>query len=521
MVTDAVFGNASPLMEPTRVKARTKLLPHLEQGLLPVITGFNGATADGRPTTLGRGGSDFSASILAAALDAAELWIWTDVDGIMSADPRLVPDAQVLDEITYAEAAELAYNGAKVLHPRTLAPLVEKKIPVWSKNSFAPEKPGTRIVPSMAVPQGARAVTSMRNVALVSLEPASAELNGAQVMARALDAIARANVEVLVVSSSSYRQNFCFLVREDELERSLQALEAALALELAHDYLQPIQVDRNVGLLAAVGEGMQGKPGLAGRIFTRDFARAGEHHRHRPGLERADHRRGGAPRRLGKGRESRACRVRVRNAPARAGFPVRPIRRPGASRQTIENKDLPPVRENSPHFRYTGISPFSIGVLHYMFDLFRSRDKAVRILLGGLLVLVAFSMLTYLVPNYNNGSTGSDTVVAEIGKDTITLAETQRLIQATVRGRQLPTEILPTYIPQMVDQMVTERAMAMEAERLGLQVTDAEVADAIRQMVPNLFPDGKFVGKEAYAAHAGAAEHDDRPVRERPAAPDG
>ena len=109
-----------------------------------MITGFNGATADGRPTTLGRGGSDFSASILAAALDAAELWIWTDVDGIMSADPRLVPDAQVLEEITYAEAAELAYNGAKVLHPRTLAPLVEKKIPVWSKNSFAPEKPGTR-----------------------------------------------------------------------------------------------------------------------------------------------------------------------------------------------------------------------------------------------------------------------------------------------------------------------------------------------------------------------------------------
>ena len=135
-----------------------------------------------------------------------------------------------------------------------------------------------------------------------------------------------------------------------------------------------------------------------------------------------------------------------------------------------------------------------------MFDLFRSRDKAVRILLGGLLVLVAFSMLTYLVPNYNTGSTGSDTVVAEVGKDTITLAETQRLIQATVRGRQLPPEILPTYIPQMVEQMVTERAMAMEAERLGLQVTDAEMADAIRQMVPSLFPDGKFVGKEAYAS---------------------
>jgi aspartate kinase len=268
VVTDAVFGNASPLMEPTRVKARAKLLPLLRQGTLPVITGFNGATADGRPTTLGRGGSDFSASILAAALDASELWIWTDVDGIMSADPRLVPDAEVLAEVTYAEAAELAYAGAKVLHPRTLAPLAEKKIPVWSKNSFALEKPGTKIVPAIPVANGARAVTSMANVALVSLEPASPELSGVQVMARALDAVARANVEVLLFSSSSYRQNFCFLVREEELARSVEALESALALELAHHYVHPIHVDRDVGLLAAVGEGMHGKPGLAARIFT-------------------------------------------------------------------------------------------------------------------------------------------------------------------------------------------------------------------------------------------------------------
>jgi aspartate kinase len=269
VVTDAIFGNASPLMEPTAVKARARLLPLLRQGTLPVVTGFNGATADGRPTTLGRGGSDFSASILAAALDAAELWIWTDVDGIMSADPRLVPDARVLDAITYAEAAELAYNGAKVLHPRTLAPLVDKKIPVWSKNSFDTEKPGTKIVPTVpSVAGGARAVASMSKVALVSLEPGSPELNGVQVMARALDAVARANVELLLLSSSSYRQNFCFLVREEELAKSLEALESALALEFAHHYLEPVHVDKDVGLLAAVGEGMQGMSGLAGRIFT-------------------------------------------------------------------------------------------------------------------------------------------------------------------------------------------------------------------------------------------------------------
>ena len=268
IVTDAVFGNASPLMGPTREKARQRVLPLLKKGVLPVITGFNAATADGRPTTLGRGGSDFSASILAAALDASELWIWTDVDGIMSADPKLAPDAVVLDEITYAEAAELAYNGAKVLHARTLAPLVEKGIPVWSKNSFAPEKPGTKIVPASSAATGARAVTSMAKVALVSLEPASPELSGVQIMARSLDALARVNVEVLELSSSGYRGNFCFLVREEELERAVEALEAALALELAHGYVRRPQVDVNVGLLAVVGEGMQGKPGLAGRVFT-------------------------------------------------------------------------------------------------------------------------------------------------------------------------------------------------------------------------------------------------------------
>ncbi len=268
IVTDAVFGNAAPLLEPTREKARRNVLPWIESGVLPVVTGFNGATTDGRPTTLGRGGSDFSASILAAVLDAAELWIWTDVDGILTADPRLVPEAAVLGEVTYNEAAELAYNGAKVLHPRTLAPLIEKQIPVWSKNSFAPEKPGTRIVPKSHVPGGPRAVTSMANVALIAIEPARASVNGAQVMARALEALARANAEVLALSSSSYRQSFCFLIRKEELRAALKELEAALALELAHGYVHPLEVDEEVGLLAVVGEGMRGTPGIAGRIFT-------------------------------------------------------------------------------------------------------------------------------------------------------------------------------------------------------------------------------------------------------------
>ena len=272
IATDDVFGNASPLMEETRNRAANVVKPLLDQSVIPVVTGFNAATVDGRPTTLGRGGSDFSAAILAAAMDAEELWIWTDVDGIMTGDPRLIPDARVLDEITYSEAAELAYAGAKVLHPRTLAPLIERQIPVWSKNSFAPEKPGTRIVAQLGggadVAGGPHAVTSMAAVALVAIEPAGAAMSGTRLMAEALEALDSAGVELLAITSSSYRQNFCFLVREAELKVALEHLEEAFALELTHGYVKPIQVDANVGLIAVVGEGMRGTPGLAGRIFT-------------------------------------------------------------------------------------------------------------------------------------------------------------------------------------------------------------------------------------------------------------
>jgi bifunctional aspartokinase / homoserine dehydrogenase 1 len=268
IVTDASFGSASPLMDKTRTKSAVTLGSLLAQGILPVVTGFNGATEDGRPTTLGRGGSDYSASILASALDAQELWIWTDVDGIMSADPRLVPNAVVLPEVTYNEAAELAYAGAKVLHPRTLAPLIEKQIPVWSKNSFNRSAPGTKIVPQTDSRPGPRAVTSMDKVALLSIEPASFALSGTQVMGRVIDALARVDAEVLALSSSSYRQSFCVLVRLDELDRAMESLNDELALEIQHGYLRPIGIDTSVGLLAMVGEGMRGTHGVAGRIFT-------------------------------------------------------------------------------------------------------------------------------------------------------------------------------------------------------------------------------------------------------------
>jgi aspartate kinase len=268
IVTDNVFGNASPLMEPTRHRARSRLLPLVEHQLAPIVTGFNGATVNEEPTTLGRGGSDFSASILASALDAAELWIWTDVDGIMSADPRLVPDARVLDEVSYVEAAELAYNGAKVLHPRTIAPLAQQRIPVWSKNSFNPAVPGTKISGEPSASLGPKAVTSMTRVALVSIEPATNALNGTLMMGRALEALGLSEAEVLMTTSSSYRQTFCFLVRSEDLTAALESLKQNLTLEITHGYLRPFEVDDNVGLIAVVGEGMKGETGLASRVFA-------------------------------------------------------------------------------------------------------------------------------------------------------------------------------------------------------------------------------------------------------------
>jgi len=274
IVTDAQFGSASPLMPETIARTEARLRPLLDRGVIPVVTGFNGATEDGRPTTLGRSGSDFSASIIAAALHAGELWIWTDVDGILTGDPRMIPDAQVLPHVSYNEAAELAFAGAKVLHPRTLQPVVDKEIPVWIKNTLKPGVPGTRISSEVTDVSGVRAITSMPKTTLISIEAVSLSQSGAQLMARALAAVARAKVEVLLLTRSSFRQNFSILIRSDEVDAVLESLREELALELAHDYVHPIQVDHSVGLMTVVGEGMRGASGLAGRLFTAISERA-------------------------------------------------------------------------------------------------------------------------------------------------------------------------------------------------------------------------------------------------------
>jgi aspartate kinase len=264
LVTDDNFSSARLLMDQTRDATRQALLPLTQKGVVPVVTGFLGATREGIRTTIGRGGSDYSGAIVAASLDADELWIWTDVDGVLSADPKMVSGAKFLDELTYEEAAELSHFGAKVLHHKTMAPLVSKKIPVRIKNTFAPDKPGTRIGRSHAT-LGPKAVTSRAPVTLLTVR-SNGTPGATELFARTFAALSRAEVEILLVTQSSYQDNFCLLVPQAMAEAAVESLEQAFRLELNHNYVEPFD-RQDVTAVALIGEGMRGTPGIAARMF--------------------------------------------------------------------------------------------------------------------------------------------------------------------------------------------------------------------------------------------------------------
>ncbi|MBZ5670045.1 MAG: aspartate kinase, partial [Acidobacteriia bacterium] len=219
VVTDDNFGNATPLFEETNAKTRQRLAGLRRRGVLPVITGFRGATRAGACTTLGRGGSDYSGTILGAALDADEVWIWTDVDGVMTADPRLVPEARILPEISYREAIELSFFGAKVLHPKTIQPVMKKKIPVWIKNSFNPSCPGTRIVPSATNSQrGVKAITSVSKADIITVSGKDT-LSFPRLAAKAFSSLSLEDIPTLMVTQSSADNVLCFAVHDADLRR--------------------------------------------------------------------------------------------------------------------------------------------------------------------------------------------------------------------------------------------------------------------------------------------------------------
>lgn len=267
IVTDGCHGAAEPRMEATRQRCEERLRPILQRSVLPVVTGFIGATSDGVLTTLGRGGSDYSATILGAALKSDEVIIWTDVDGLQTADPRVVPEARTIPEISYREAAELAYFGAKVLHPKTLRALMQCGIPLWIRNTFTPERLGTKITPAgPPSDKAATALTAMSDVALITVGgPGFSEVP--DVLGRTFRATAAARAEVLLVSHASSQNELRLVVPSAMVQPAIEALRQEFADDMAEELTQPTNVDPAVAIVTLVCQSIKSAPGMVSCAF--------------------------------------------------------------------------------------------------------------------------------------------------------------------------------------------------------------------------------------------------------------
>ena len=266
--TDDRFGSASPLQVVADRTICAAIRPQLEDGVIPVVTGFCGRAPDGGTTTLGRGGSDYTATLIAGAIDADEVTIWTDVSGVYSADPRVVPDARVVPQLHYREAAELSYYGAKVLHQRTMIPVSHQAIPVRTRNSFQPSDMGT-VVDNRFTPGShpVKAISAIRDQCMISVEgKGMAGVPG--VAARVFSALAAKQISVTMISQSSSESSISLVVPAGDANAAEAALKRAFRDDLSRGDVEEIVVRRGVGLVAAVGLGMAHTPGIAGRVFA-------------------------------------------------------------------------------------------------------------------------------------------------------------------------------------------------------------------------------------------------------------
>ena len=266
--TDNHFGEAAVDFSVTNEKVKSALLPLIEKDAVPVITGFIGSTEDGLTTTLGRSGSDYTGSIVGAAIDSNEIWIWTDVDGVMTADPRYATGAKVLSEISYREAAEMSYFGAKVIHPKTMMPAIEKKIPIRIKNTFNPSHPGTLISQSTSTTDRVvKNITSIDSLSLIAIE-GNGMVGVPGISARIFSALARVRVNVMMISQASSEHNVCVIVPQKDCGKAVKELRSEFEADLAKKIVDDIAIQENVSIVAVVGEGMKGKRGIAGKTFT-------------------------------------------------------------------------------------------------------------------------------------------------------------------------------------------------------------------------------------------------------------
>ena len=281
--TDSIFQAANPDMESTRTLTRKLVKPILDSGTVPVITGFMAANKDGAITTLGRGGSDFSATIIASCLDADEVWIWTDVDGVMTADPRVAINARTITTVSYQEIGALAYAGAKVLHPMTVGPVMIDNIPLRIRNTFNPAGPTTLVTENNVssetrrtnkAPNGKdghdgilRAVTTIRDHTLITVEGRG--MIGVQgIAARTFSSVAHTRTSVALITQASSEQNICFAIPAAAADTVLTSLEQEFRRELQRGEIDSVLAREGVVIVTAVGNGIQDTPGISGRIFS-------------------------------------------------------------------------------------------------------------------------------------------------------------------------------------------------------------------------------------------------------------
>ncbi len=265
--TDGNYGEAMPLMEPTSAAARDRIAPLVADSIVPVVPGFAGATAEGVTTTLGRGGSDYTATILGAALGALEVWIYSDTDGVLTADPKIVPRARPVPYLSYAEARELSFFGAKVIHPRTVLPALDGQFPVRVRNSFNPEFAGTTITGHGSRDGvSVKSIAYTRNVCTVTVE-GSGRPGGPRVAGRALGVIERLSTDAFLTNASSPEQNLSFVLHAERAPAIIRDLKDEFADEMRRGEVRRIDVRDGLGVFAMVGESLGDTSGIGARVF--------------------------------------------------------------------------------------------------------------------------------------------------------------------------------------------------------------------------------------------------------------
>lgn len=263
--TDDCFNSADVNLKATGKNLKKQKLPKTD---IFIITGFIAATPEGVTTTLGRNGSDYTASIMGNAFNADCIEIWTDVDGVLSADPRIIPSAFVVPEISFEEAMELSFFGAEVIHPYTMIPAIEKNIPVWIKNTYNPSAVGTRIAKEIKPhDQAITGIASIQNVALINIE-GGGMMGRPGIASEVFKALAEASINVIMISQASSEHSICLVCREDEAIRGLEQLKNALSKEIDTRKIQNFQLLKDLEIVAIIGENMRGRPGISGRLFS-------------------------------------------------------------------------------------------------------------------------------------------------------------------------------------------------------------------------------------------------------------